>query len=69
VLVHRYQITALLCGLLLSFASQAAKLAIVIDDFGYRPTEENKVLQMPQAISVAVLPDAPYARQMAIKAH
>ncbi|MGX9280256.1 divergent polysaccharide deacetylase family protein [Pantoea ananatis] len=68
-LVHRYQITALLCGLLLSFASQAAKLAIVIDDFGYRPTEENKVLQMPQAISVAVLPDAPYARQMAIKAH
>nr|WP_226374773.1 divergent polysaccharide deacetylase family protein [Pantoea stewartii] len=60
---------ALLSGLLLSFAAQAGKLAIVIDDVGYRPTEENKVLQMPQAISVAVLPDAPYARQMAIKAH
>nr|WP_226375605.1 divergent polysaccharide deacetylase family protein [Pantoea stewartii] len=60
---------ALLSGLLLSFAAQAGKLAIVIDDVGYRPSEENKVLQMPQAISVAVLPDAPYARQMAIKAH
>ncbi|PPS59059.1 hypothetical protein CRX72_29145 [Pantoea sp. BRM17] len=29
---------ALLCGSLLSFSVQAAKLAIVIDDFGYRPT-------------------------------
>lgn len=66
---YPHKITALLCGLLLSFATQAAKLAIVIDDFGYRPTEENKVLQMPKAISVAVLPDAPYARQMATKAH
>lgn len=66
---HLHKITALLCGLLLSCAAQAAKLAIVIDDFGYRPTEENKVLQMPQAISIAVLPDAPYARQMATKAH
>lgn len=65
----RQALTALLSGLLLSFAAQAGKLAIVIDDVGYRPTEENKVLQMPQAISVAVLPDAPYARQMAIKAH
>jgi len=69
VLHHRHKITALLCGLLLSCAAQAAKLAIVIDDFGYRPTEENKVLQMPRAISIAVLPDAPYARQMATKAH
>ncbi|WP_223811817.1 MULTISPECIES: divergent polysaccharide deacetylase family protein [unclassified Pantoea] len=60
---------ALLCGSLLSFSVQAAKLAIVIDDFGYRPTEENKVLAMPAAISVAVLPNAPHAREMATKAH
>ncbi|WP_205950948.1 divergent polysaccharide deacetylase family protein [Pantoea stewartii] len=66
---QRKTLVALLSGLLLSFAAQAGKLAIVIDDVGYRPSEENKVLQMPQAISVAVLPDAPYARQMAIKAH
>ncbi|MGU0161728.1 hypothetical protein ACVXHB_26200 [Escherichia coli] len=34
----------------------AGKLAIVIDDFGYRPHNENQVLAMPSAISVAVLP-------------
>jgi polysaccharide deacetylase 2 family uncharacterized protein YibQ len=33
----------------------AGKLAIVIDDFGYRPQTENQVLAMPSAISVAVL--------------
>jgi polysaccharide deacetylase 2 family uncharacterized protein YibQ len=60
---------ALLCGSLLSFSAHAAKLAIVIDDFGYRPAEENKVLAMPAAISVAVLPNAPHAREMATKAH
>lgn len=47
----------------------AGKLAIVIDDFGYRPHNENQVLAMPPAISVAVLPNAPHAREMATKAH
>lgn len=50
-------------------SAYAGKLAIVIDDFGYRPQEENKILQMPLAISVAVLPTAPHAREMATKAH
>jgi polysaccharide deacetylase 2 family uncharacterized protein YibQ len=59
----------LLGALLLSSAAQAGKLAIVIDDFGYRPTQENQVLQMPAALSVAVLPTAPHAREMATKAH
>lgn len=56
---------------LLAFASPviAGKLAIVIDDFGYRPHNENQVLAMPAAISVAVLPDSPHAREMATKAH
>lgn len=63
------KISVVLSGLLLSYAAHAGKLAIVIDDFGYRPGEENKVLQMPAAISVAVLPGAPHAREMAIKAH
>lgn len=63
------KISVLLSSLLLSYAAHAGKLAIVIDDVGYRPTEENKVLQMPQAISVAVLPNAPHAREMATKAH
>jgi hypothetical protein len=47
----------------------AGKLAIVIDDFGYRPQTENQVLAMPATISVAVLPNAPHAREMATKAH
>ncbi|MBJ7223416.1 MULTISPECIES: divergent polysaccharide deacetylase family protein [unclassified Brenneria] len=47
----------------------AGKLSIVIDDFGYRPHNENQVLNLPAAISVAVLPNAPYAREMATKAH
>ncbi|WP_194207563.1 divergent polysaccharide deacetylase family protein [Superficieibacter sp. 1612_C1] len=47
----------------------AGKLAIVIDDFGYRPQTENQVLALPSAISVAVLPNAPHAREMATKAH
>ncbi|WP_412767251.1 divergent polysaccharide deacetylase family protein [Citrobacter enshiensis] len=56
---------------LLAFATPvfAGKLAIVIDDFGYRPHNENQVLAMPSNISVAVLPNAPHAREMATKAH
>lgn len=55
----------------LAFSSpvMAGKLAIVIDDFGYRPQTENQVLAMPSAVSVAVLPNATYAREMATKAH
>ncbi|MCU5773544.1 divergent polysaccharide deacetylase family protein [Erwiniaceae bacterium BAC15a-03b] len=55
--------------LLFTCSAHAGKLAIVIDDFGYRPAQENQVLQMPPAISVAVLPNAPHAREMATKAH
>lgn len=47
----------------------AGKLAIVIDDFGYRPTTENQVIALPAPITVAVLPNAPHAREMATKAH
>lgn len=49
--------TALLMGCLLqAYAAQAGKLSIVIDDVGYRPHEENAVLQMPTAISVQSCP-------------
>ncbi|MFC3396883.1 divergent polysaccharide deacetylase family protein [Brenneria rubrifaciens] len=57
-------------GLLtLSPFALAGKLSIVIDDFGYRPHNDNQVLAMPTAISIAVLPNAPYAGEMAAKAH
>lgn len=58
------------CGtLLLAFTAHAGKLSIVIDDFGYRLHNENQVLQMPLPVSVAILPNAPHAREMAVKAH
>ncbi|MTD28888.1 divergent polysaccharide deacetylase family protein [Erwinia sorbitola] len=63
------KLSGLLVALLLSAPVYAGKLSIVIDDFGYRPAQENQVLQMPAAISVAVLPNAPHAREMATKAH
>lgn len=50
-------------------SAHAGKLSIVIDDFGYRPAQENQVLRMPQAVSVAVLPNATHAYEMAVKAH
>ncbi len=56
-------------ALALAMPVYAGKLAIVIDDFGYRPQTENQVLAMPSAISVAVLPNAPHAHEMATKAH
>ncbi|PIJ49667.1 hypothetical protein BL250_11690 [Erwinia sp. OLTSP20] len=58
-----------LASLLISGSACAGKLALVIDDFGYRPKEENQILKLPVAISVAVLPDAPLATQMATRAH
>ncbi|MBT0722268.1 divergent polysaccharide deacetylase family protein [Tatumella sp. TA1] len=52
-----------------AYSTYAGQLALVIDDFGYRPTEEHKVISLPNAISIAVLPDAPHSRSMAILAH
>lgn len=68
-LQFRRIVLSLASVLALSTPVFAGKLAIVIDDFGYRPQSENQVLAMPQAVSVAVLPNAPHAREMATKAH
>ncbi|GBU12010.1 polysaccharide deacetylase [Enterobacterales bacterium] len=67
---YKKSVLAALCGTAL-FASQAqaAKLAILIDDFGYRQQNENQVLQMPKAVSIAIFPNAPDTRVMMEKAH
>ncbi|ABR73945.1 hypothetical protein CBG46_02435 [Actinobacillus succinogenes] len=44
-------------------AAQPHKLAIVIDDIGYHPKEDAQILAMPKAVSVAIIPVAPYAAQ------
>ncbi|MFP1484506.1 divergent polysaccharide deacetylase family protein [Escherichia coli] len=60
-----FVVTFFLIAALLALSSPvlAGKLAIVIDDFGYRPHNENQVLAMPSAISVAGSPDSPHARR------
>ena len=68
-LQFRRIVFSVVSALALAAPVYAGKLAIVIDDFGYRPHYENQVLAMPSAISVAVLPNAPHAREMATKAH
>lgn len=68
-LQFRQVIFSLAAVLAVTTPATAGKLAIVIDDFGYRPQTENQIIAMPPAISVAVLPNAPHAREMATKAH
>lgn len=64
------------CRLLISLscllwlpASYAAKMAIIIDDFGYRYKTENQILKLPLPISISILPDSPHGLEMAEKAH
>ncbi|WP_411675203.1 divergent polysaccharide deacetylase family protein [Aggregatibacter actinomycetemcomitans] len=47
----------------------SAKLAIVIDDLGYHPKEDAQILALPKAVSVAIIPAAPYAKQHNQQAH
>ncbi len=61
---------ATLCGaLVFTLNVQAAKLAILFDDFGYQAKNENQVLKMPINVSVAIFPNAPDSHEMMQKAH
>ncbi|WP_159566874.1 divergent polysaccharide deacetylase family protein [Budvicia diplopodorum] len=62
-------ITLLLATLNVSVFAAPARLAIVIDDFGYRRQNEEQILQLPAAVSVAILPNAPLTKEMADKAY
>ncbi len=53
--------------LLISPLATASKLAIVIDDIGYR-SEDNAIYEMPQEVSVSIIPVSPYATNRAKKA-
>ncbi|MGZ9899954.1 divergent polysaccharide deacetylase family protein [Shewanella gaetbuli] len=56
--------------LLLTFCSTsfAANLAIIIDDIGYRQTDE-AVLQLPKDITLSVLPHTPLGKKLAFEAY
>lgn len=62
----RFFLFILLFPLTNSFAN-SAKIAIVIDDVGYRYSDA-KVLDIPGKISYSVLPHTPYGKKLAIRA-
>lgn len=47
---------------------QAGKLAIVIDDIGYRAREDSEIYRLPKAVAVAIIPSAPMATSRAKQA-
>lgn len=65
----RMVLIIMLLLLLVSGQVNVGKLAIVIDDIGYRKTKDNQVLALPVALSITILPDSPYGREMAEKAY
>ena len=57
----------LLCITTQTFAQQA-KVAIIIDDIGYRQSDKD-TLQLPGNITYAILPHTPYGKKLAKKAN
>lgn len=58
----------LLCFLLFSSSSFAARIAIIIDDIGYRQSDK-AVLTLPPNVTLSVLPLTPLGKAVATKAH
>ncbi|MGB0893025.1 MAG: divergent polysaccharide deacetylase family protein [Parashewanella sp.] len=54
--------------LLCSVSTQAAKLALIIDDIGYKQTD-HRVFELPKEVTLAILPFTPQASHIARKAH
>ena len=65
-LSHHYVIFCLIFALF-SSSVNAAKVAIVIDDIGYRATDK-QVLSIPGNITYSVLPKTPYGKRIAKQA-
>ena len=55
-------------ALLSSLSADAGRLAIVVDDIGYSRDAGERVLALPKAISIAVLPFTPHAMALAQRA-
>lgn len=67
----RYFIVIFITSLLIlnTHNAWAAKLAIVIDDFGYRQHNEEQIIGLSPFITISVLPHSPNARRIATLAH
>lgn len=59
------------CLLLFTTAAGAdtPRLAIIIDDIGYRHIDGRRAVNLPGAIACAFLPHAPHTRELALAAH
>ena len=62
---------AAFAALLLTLNAYAddVRIALIIDDVGYRLTEGRRTVTLPGPVAVAVLPDAPQAARLARAAH
>lgn len=67
-MIFNWRLIITICLSLFSCFSYSAKLAIVIDDFGYRQNTEEQILQMPLEITIAILPNSPLRKEMMAKA-
>lgn len=47
----------------------SAYVAIIIDDLGYKFTEDHRALNLPGAVTYAFLPHTPYVKELADKAY
>ncbi|MEE4295457.1 MAG: divergent polysaccharide deacetylase family protein [Wenzhouxiangella sp.] len=61
-------LAALLMLMASSLAAEPARIAIIIDDLGYRTDMDHAVLALDPRIAVAVIPDAPGAASAALTA-
>lgn len=59
-------IVTLVCAT--SSLAKPARIAIVIDDIGYRDTDKHALL-LPGAITYSILPQTPYGRKIAVEAN
>lgn len=55
----------LLCSLLCSHALAQARVAIIIDDIGYRQAASRQAIELHPQITLAVIPHSPYGTAMA----
>lgn len=49
--------------------ASGARIAIIIDDIGYRPVTDYRALALPTAVAISVLPHSPHGAKLALAAH
>lgn len=59
----------ILCCLLYNGAAAQSRIAIIIDDIGYRQATSKAAIELDPNITVAVIPQSPHGKQLAEYAH